>query len=161
MSDLTIEILAALKNEGGSATTSELSSLTGADSNKVKYRYRKLAEKYGLVNIDRQGTYDNGVSLPNIVSLTDTCREIVKEMNLADFHAGESGNERPTKARLDELERDLTVLENHVGDDVQDRLNQHEAVIQALVTIIVKIDDVSMNDLPGNDVVRDAVMGDN
>ncbi|MFC6723141.1 hypothetical protein ACFQE1_01785 [Halobium palmae] len=160
MSDLTIEILVALKNEDGSATTSELATLTGAESDKVKYRYKKLEEKYELVTVDRQGVRENGVALPNVVSLTETCQDIVESVDLSEYHDGEQGAERPTTQRLDELERDLNVLESHVGSDVRDRLDQQEAVIAGLVRIVQESNDMSLNDLPGNAVVEDAVMGD-
>lgn len=133
------EILRALLENGGTANTTELRSLTGIDdNNKINYRYRNKLTPRGLVDLEQPETEGNKL-LPQIATLTTSGEAVAKQVVESHGEPTSVGDAvEEFNARLTRVEAKVDRLDTDVHSDgpspreLQAEINDLDEKLEAL-----------------------------
>lgn len=135
-------MLVALSNNGDSATTTEIKTLTGVtEGTKVPYRLKNKLAPAGLVDLNRPGMDEKGRPLPMEATLTDDGAAVAEELQ-----EHEEQTRTPDIAEYtDQLNAEVTQLRSQVNDleeTLQDRQQIDEQVADSLEELDSRLETV-------------------
>lgn len=129
------DILHAVGERGGTATTSEIKALTGIDTNQIiTQRMDRLAE-WDLVTLTYRKTNNNPNQLPTkVASLTEYGRQTVESGLLEEFRYGNdrvdtverlNGRVRRQARRIEQQRKRLRAIEQYLTEEVKVDLDEY------------------------------------
>ena len=132
---LSKEILSALENHGGEATSSEIREFLGVDNrSKINYRLREELEPRGLID-SHQPESGPGPIPPKELTLTDDGKRVLEEIE------AEHQINRDIAERVEQLERQIEDQPQHPSsvsqsdfEALQSRVNRLEKSMQRIKT---------------------------
>ena len=140
-------ILVALNENGETATTSEIKTLTGVtEGTRVPYRLKNKLAPADLVDLTRPGLNENGETLPLEVSLTDRGQELANQLDEYEDVADTPDITEYT----DQLDARLTRIESQLeadtesekkGDDLEEQIADLDRKLEGLYRSMVRFRD--------------------
>jgi hypothetical protein len=130
-------VLVALNDNGDSATTTEIKTLTGVtEGTKVPYRLKNKLAPAGLVDLDRPGMDEKGRPLPMNAALTDDGKEVAEELQELE----EQARTPDIGEYADQLNSELTQLRSRVTD-LEDTLQQRQQIDEQVADSLEELDE--------------------
>lgn len=129
-------MLVALNDNGGSATTTEIKTLTGVtEGTKVPYRLKNKLAPAGFVDLNRPGMDEKGRPLPMDVTLTDDGKEVAEELQENE----EQARTPDIGEYADQLNSEITQLRSRVND-LEDTLQQRQQIDEQVADSLEELD---------------------
>ena len=130
-------VLIALADNGDSATTTEIKTLTGVtEGTKVPYRLKNKLAPAGLVDLNRPGMDESGRPLPMEATLTDDGMEVAEELQKHEEQA-----QTPDIAEYaDQLNGKITQLRSRVNS-LEDILEERQQIDEQVADSLEELDD--------------------
>jgi hypothetical protein len=129
-------MLVALNDNGDSATTTEIKTLTGVtEGTKVPYRLKNKLAPAGLVDLTRPGMDEKGRPLPMEVALTDDGREVAEELQEHE----EQARTPNISEYADQLNSEITQLRSRVTD-LEDTLQERQQIDEQVADSLEELD---------------------
>jgi hypothetical protein len=130
-------VLVALNDNGDSATTTEIKTLTGVtEGTKVPYRLKNKLAPAGLVDLDRPGMDEKGRPLPMDATLTDDGKEMAEELQELE----EQARTPDIGEYADQLNSEITQLRSRVND-LEDTLQQRQQIDEQVADSLEELDE--------------------
>ena len=135
------DVLEALVDNGGEATTSEVKTYTGLERNEViKYRFKKLSEA-GLVET-YQPESRNGRPAAKVARITDAAEELLDGDGEVDLEVGVADDELTIDERMERLEKQMKRVRDTYGQvkqrivELEDEVDSHDEDLDDLAESI-------------------------
>jgi hypothetical protein len=130
-------VLVALDDNGASATTTEIKTLTGvSEGTKVPYRLKNILAPAGLVDLNRPGLDENGRPLPMEATLTDDGLEVAEELQEHE----EQGQMPDITEYADQLNGEITQLRSRVNS-LEDTIEERQQIDEQVADSLEELDD--------------------
>lgn len=130
-------MLVALNDNGDSATTTEIKTLTGVtEGTKVPYRLKNKLAPAGLVDLNRPGMDEKGRPLPMEVTLTDNGREVAEELQEHE----EQARTPDIGEYADQLNSEITQLRSRVND-LEDTFQKRQQIDEQVADSLEELDE--------------------
>lgn len=137
------EVLEAIVESGGEASTSEVKHYTGLERNEVvKYRFAKLAEA-GIIKT-RQPESENGRPAAKVATLTDEGDSLLSDGGL-DFEVNPGDDALTLDERVERVEKQLKRMRSTYGEvkerivEIEDEVDDHDEDLDDLVEDIKNV----------------------
>jgi uncharacterized coiled-coil protein SlyX len=162
------DVLEALVENGGEATTSEVKTYTGLERNEViKYRFGKLSEA-GLVQT-YQPSSENGRPAAKVARLTDDGEALLDGDDEVDLGIGVGDDDLTIDERMERLEKQMAPIRDTYGEvkkriaELEGAIEEHDDDLDDIVEEIENVKhamDVSAPDGCGGDLASELEFGD-
>jgi len=134
------DVLEALVENGGEATTSEVKSYTRLENEIIKYRFSKLSEA-GLVET-HQPQARNGRPAAKVARLTDAAGELIDDDGEVDLEVGVADDELTIDERMERLEKQMKRMRDTYGEvkqrivELEEEVEEHDEDLDDLAESI-------------------------
>ncbi|WP_157744254.1 helix-turn-helix domain-containing protein [Halopenitus persicus] len=162
------DVLEALVENGGEATTSEVKSYTGLERNEViKYRFGKLAEA-GLVET-HQPEARNGRPAAKVARLTDAAEELLDGDGEVDLEVEVGDDDLTIDERMERLEKQMAPIRETYGEvkkrvaELEEAVEEHDEELDGIAEEIRNVKramDVDGPDTRDGDLASELEFGD-
>lgn len=160
------EVLEAIVENGGEASTSEVKSYTGLERNEViKYRFGKLSEA-GLVET-HQPASNNGRPSAKVARLTDDAEELLDGDGGVDLGVDVGDDDLTIDERMTRLEKQFNPIRDSYGEvkkriaDLEKTVEEYDGELDDIVEEIENVKRAMDTTEEKNGLATELEFGDN